>query len=60
MIVAGLLNQKSNFNFPLFDLVVLSTLRHLSTTTSILSDPTLMPEQAIQAVNQISKSSGES
>lgn len=47
-------------SLPVLRPMVLSTLRHLSTTTSILSDPTLMPEQAIQAVNQISKSSGES
>lgn len=30
--------------------MVLSTLRQLSTTTSILSDPSLLPEEAIQAV----------
>ncbi|KAM9743864.1 MLX-interacting protein isoform 1-T1 [Menidia menidia] len=30
--------------------MVLSTLRHLSTTTSILSDPSRLPEEAIQAV----------
>ncbi|XP_069789368.1 MLX-interacting protein isoform X5 [Narcine bancroftii] len=47
-------------SLPVLRPMVLSTLRHLSTTTSILTDPSLMPEQAIQAVNQISKSSGES
>ncbi|XP_070760126.1 MLX-interacting protein [Enoplosus armatus] len=31
--------------------MVLSTLRQLSTTTSILSDPSLLPEEAIQAVS---------
>ncbi|MBN3308311.1 MLXPL protein, partial [Amia calva] len=31
---------------------VLSSLRHLSTSTSILTDPTLVPEQATQAVTQ--------
>ena len=30
--------------------VVLGTLRQLSTTTSILSDPSLLPEEAINAV----------
>lgn len=30
--------------------IVLNALRHLSTTTSILSDPKRMPEQATQAV----------
>ncbi|XP_042193468.1 MLX-interacting protein isoform X1 [Callorhinchus milii] len=40
--------------------MVLNTLRQLSTTTSILSDPSLMPEQATQAVSQISKNSGNS
>lgn len=32
--------------------VVLSTLRQLCTTTSILSDPSMLPEEAIQAVTQ--------
>lgn len=32
--------------------VVLSTLRQLCTTTSILSDPSVLPEEAIQAVTQ--------
>uniref|UniRef100_H3BFX7 MLX interacting protein n=1 Tax=Latimeria chalumnae TaxID=7897 RepID=H3BFX7_LATCH len=36
--------------------MVLNTLRQLSTTTSILSDPSLMPEQAMQAVGKINKS----
>ncbi|XP_028662840.1 carbohydrate-responsive element-binding protein-like isoform X1 [Erpetoichthys calabaricus] len=33
---------------------VLSALRQLSTSTSILTDPTIVPEQAIQAVNATS------
>lgn len=32
--------------------MVLSTLRQLCTTTSILSDPSVLPEEAIQAVTQ--------
>lgn len=32
--------------------VVLSTLRQLSTATSILTDPSLVPEEAIRAVTQ--------
>ncbi|XP_063786117.1 MLX-interacting protein [Pseudophryne corroboree] len=40
--------------------MVLSTLRYLSTTTSILSDPSSLPEQARQAVNKNSKSGGGS
>lgn len=32
--------------------MVLSTLRHLCTSTSILNDPSLLPEEAIQAVSQ--------
>ncbi|XP_019956597.1 MLX-interacting protein isoform X2 [Paralichthys olivaceus] len=32
--------------------MVLNTLRHLSKTTSILSDPSLLPEEAMQAVTQ--------
>ncbi|XP_078410267.1 MLX-interacting protein isoform X1 [Cetorhinus maximus] len=47
-------------SLPVLRPMVLSTLRKLSTTTSILSDPSLMPEQATQAVNGISNSSGES
>lgn len=39
---------------------VLSTLRHLSTTTSILTDPSQLPEQATKAVTRTSKRSGES
>lgn len=39
---------------------VLGTLRHLSTTTSVLTDPSQLPEQAAQAVTRIGKTSGES
>nr|KAF6282509.1 MLX interacting protein [Myotis myotis] len=40
--------------------MVLSTLRHLSTTTSILTDPSQLPEQAAEAVTRRGKRSGES
>ena len=40
--------------------VVLSTLRQLSTTTSILTDPSQLPEQASEAVTRMGKRSGES
>nr|XP_042708404.1 MLX-interacting protein isoform X2 [Chrysemys picta bellii] len=39
--------------------MVLNTLRHLSTTTSILSDPSHLPEQATEAVCKINKTAGE-
>lgn len=39
---------------------VLNTLRHLSTSTSILTDPSRLPEQAAEAVTRIGKRSGES
>ncbi|XP_070690370.1 MLX-interacting protein-like isoform X1 [Pempheris klunzingeri] len=39
-------------SLPVLRPMVLSTLRQLSTTTSILSDPSLLPEEAIQAVTQ--------
>ncbi|KAF3695755.1 MLX-interacting protein Transcriptional activator MondoA [Channa argus] len=39
-------------SLPMLRPMVLSTLRQLSTTTSILSDPSLLPEEAIQAVTQ--------
>ncbi|XP_029367026.1 MLX-interacting protein isoform X2 [Echeneis naucrates] len=37
-------------SLPMLRPMVLSTLRQLSTTTSILSDPSLLPEEAIHAV----------
>uniref|UniRef100_A0A8C5KWS2 MLX interacting protein n=1 Tax=Jaculus jaculus TaxID=51337 RepID=A0A8C5KWS2_JACJA len=40
--------------------MVLSTLRQLSTTTSILTDPSQLPEQASEAVIRIGKRSEES
>jgi len=39
---------------------VLNTLRHLSTTTSILTNPSQLPEQAAEAVTRIGKRPGES
>ncbi|XP_058856535.1 carbohydrate-responsive element-binding protein isoform X2 [Acipenser ruthenus] len=39
---------------------VLSSLRHLSTSTSILTDPSLVPEQASQAVSRTSPSNSYS
>ncbi|KAM4710422.1 MLX-interacting protein isoform 2-T2 [Discoglossus pictus] len=39
--------------------MVLTTLRRLSTTTSILSDPKSLPDQARQAVSKNSKGGGE-
>ncbi|MBN3316664.1 MLXIP protein, partial [Atractosteus spatula] len=47
-------------SLPVLRPMVLQTLRHLSTTTSILSDPSLLPEQAKQAVTRISPRTGES
>ncbi|XP_033947019.1 MLX-interacting protein isoform X4 [Pseudochaenichthys georgianus] len=38
-------------SLPMLRPMVLSTLRKLSTNTSILSDPSLLPEEAIQAVS---------
>ncbi|XP_034728732.1 MLX-interacting protein isoform X3 [Etheostoma cragini] len=38
-------------SLPVLRPMVLSTLRQLSTTTSILSDPSLLPEEALQAVS---------
>ncbi|MGH0165580.1 UNVERIFIED_CONTAM: hypothetical protein FKN15_011296 [Acipenser sinensis] len=45
---------------PVLRPMVLRTLRQLSTTTSILSDPSLLPEQATQAVRRMNNRSGES
>uniref|UniRef100_A0ABM5F2G6 MLX-interacting protein isoform X1 n=1 Tax=Pogona vitticeps TaxID=103695 RepID=A0ABM5F2G6_9SAUR len=39
--------------------MVLNTLRHLSITTSILSDPSRLPEQATEAVSKLNKTAGE-
>lgn len=43
----------------LFFTVVLNTLRHLSRTTSILTDPSQLPEQAREAVMKVNKRAGE-
>ncbi|XP_032742306.1 MLX-interacting protein [Rattus rattus] len=47
-------------SLPVLRPMVLSTLRQLSTTTSILTDPSQLPEQASEAVTRIGKRSGES
>ncbi|NWU91060.1 MLXIP protein, partial [Upupa epops] len=40
---------------PVLRPMVLNTLRHLSTTTSVLSDPSRLPEQATEAVIKVNK-----
>lgn len=47
-------------SLPVLRPMVLSTLRQLSTTTSILTDPSQLPEQASEAVTRMGKRSGES
>nr|XP_008506250.1 PREDICTED: MLX-interacting protein isoform X4 [Equus przewalskii] len=47
-------------SLPVLRPMVLNTLRHLSTTTSILTDPSQLPEQAAEAVTRVGKRSGES
>uniref|UniRef100_A0A452TG34 MLX interacting protein n=1 Tax=Ursus maritimus TaxID=29073 RepID=A0A452TG34_URSMA len=47
-------------SLPILRPTVLNTLRHLSTTTSVLTDPSQLPEQAAEAVTRIGKRSGES
>ncbi|XP_045390834.1 MLX-interacting protein isoform X1 [Lemur catta] len=47
-------------SLPILRPMVLNTLRQLSTTTSILTDPSQLPEQASEAVTRIGKKSGES
>ncbi|XP_023383916.1 MLX-interacting protein [Pteropus vampyrus] len=54
-----LLNDQ-HCSLPILRPTVLNTLRHLSTTTSILTDPSQLPEQATKAVTRIGKRSGES
>ncbi|NXW66166.1 MLXIP protein, partial [Eurystomus gularis] len=44
---------------PVLRPMVLNTLRHLSTTTSVLSDPSRLPEQAAEAVTKMDKSAGK-
>ncbi|XP_065548409.1 MLX-interacting protein isoform X2 [Lathamus discolor] len=46
-------------SLPVLRPMVLNTLRHLSTTTSVLSDPSRLPEQAAEAVNKMNKTAGE-
>ncbi|XP_068767078.1 MLX-interacting protein isoform X2 [Struthio camelus] len=46
-------------SLPVLRPMVLNTLRHLSTTTSILSDPSRLPEQATEAINKMNKMAGE-
>ncbi|XP_037673174.1 MLX-interacting protein [Choloepus didactylus] len=47
-------------SLPVLRPMVLNTLRHLSTTTSILTDPSQLPEQASEAVTRIGKRVGAS
>ncbi|XP_062944339.1 MLX-interacting protein isoform X2 [Cynocephalus volans] len=47
-------------SLPILRPMVLNTLRQLSTTTSILTDPSQLPEQASAAVTRIGKRLGES
>ncbi|NXG24881.1 MLXIP protein, partial [Grallaria varia] len=46
-------------SLPVLRPMVLNTLRHLSTTTSILSDPSCLPEQATEAVIKLNKGARE-
>ncbi|XP_061200553.1 MLX-interacting protein isoform X2 [Neopsephotus bourkii] len=46
-------------SLPVLRPMVLNTLRHLSTTTSVLSDPSRLPEQAAEAVNKMNKTADE-
>ncbi|NWI58850.1 MLXIP protein, partial [Calyptomena viridis] len=46
-------------SLPVLRPMALNTLRHLSTTTSILSDPSRLPEQATEAVIKLNKRAGE-
>ncbi|NXE93531.1 MLXIP protein, partial [Menura novaehollandiae] len=46
-------------SLPVLRPMVLNTLRHLSKTTSILSDPSCLPEQAREAVVKMDKRAGE-
>nr|XP_033809761.1 MLX-interacting protein isoform X2 [Geotrypetes seraphini] len=45
-------------SLPVLRPMVLNTLRHLSTTTSILSDPLGLAEEAMQAVTKVNKNTG--
>ncbi|KAM6318193.1 MLX-interacting protein isoform 2-T6 [Podargus strigoides] len=46
-------------SLPVLRPMVLNTLRHLSKTTSILSDPSCLPEQATEAVIKMNETAGE-
>ncbi|NXG00596.1 MLXIP protein, partial [Sakesphorus luctuosus] len=46
-------------SLPVLRPMVLNALRHLSTTTSILSDPSCLPEQAMEAVIKLNKRAEE-
>ncbi|KAM4763548.1 MLX-interacting protein isoform 3-T5 [Cyanocitta cristata] len=46
-------------SLPILRPMVLNTLRHLSRTTSILTDPSQLPEQAREAVMKVNKRAGE-
>ncbi|XP_075391155.1 MLX-interacting protein isoform X3 [Tenrec ecaudatus] len=46
-------------SLPVLRPMVLTTLRHLSTTTSVLTDPARLPEQASKAVATLGKRAGE-
>lgn len=52
-----LLWLEKHCSLPIFRKTVLNSLRQMSRTTSILSDPSLVPQQATQAVNRGRKSS---
>ncbi|CAB1321880.1 unnamed protein product, partial [Coregonus sp. 'balchen'] len=47
-------------SLPVLRPMVLSTLRQLSTSTSVLTDPTLLPEEATQAVTNTHRHSADS
>ncbi|XP_040842991.1 MLX-interacting protein [Ochotona curzoniae] len=47
-------------SLPILRPMVLNTLRQLSTTTSILTDPSRLPEQASEAVTRLGQRAGES
>ncbi|XP_015273132.1 PREDICTED: MLX-interacting protein [Gekko japonicus] len=46
-------------SLPVLRPMVLNTLRHLSVTTSILSDPSRLPEQAAKAASKMNQTAGE-
>nr|XP_056715074.1 MLX-interacting protein [Euleptes europaea] len=46
-------------SLPVLRPMVLNTLRHLSVSTSILSDPSRLPEQAAKAVSKMNQTAGE-